>query len=132
MGSEFTFYDYIDDEGRNVVYDWLHTLPKPARVKFTKWLQHLEATPRGQWSRPQVDTLDGHCAGLFEIRVAVSRLQYRILGSDTDREDNEPTLLHCFVKTGKKVPHKDCDHALLRKAEVEANPHKRRVEHNYE
>jgi phage-related protein len=132
MGSEFTSYDYVDAGERNVVYEWLHSedVPKAVRAKFTNWLQHLEATPIGQWQRPQVDTLTGYCGGLFEVRVSQSHQQYRILGSHMGA-DRTPTLMHCFIKPDDKVSEKDCDHALLRKAQVEADPNKHRVEHDY-
>jgi len=132
MGSEFTFYDYVDDGGRNVVHDWLHgsDLPMGVKVKFTNWLQHLEGTPPGEWKRPLVDTLDGHCAGLFEVRVSHSHRQYRILGSHMG-VDRTPTLMHCFIKPDDRVSEEDCDQALLRKAQVEGDPNKHRVEHDY-
>jgi phage-related protein len=131
MGSQFTFYDYVGDDGRNVVHDWLQSIEKGAKVKFNKRLLHLEATPPGEWKRPFVDTLDGHCSGLFEVRVARSGQQYRILGSHMGA-DRKPTLMHCFIKPGDKVPDEDCDQALSRKAQTEGDPGKHRLEHNYE
>ena len=129
MGAEFTFYDFVDDAGQNVVRLWLDGIPKGAKAKFNNWLRHLEATPPGKWKRPQVETLDGKCAGLFEVRVSLSHQQYRILGSHSD--DRKPTLLNCFIKPGKKVPEAECDRAFLRKDQVEANPKRHRVEHDY-
>src|SRR3990167_2146209 len=102
MGAEFTFYDYVDADGQNVIHKWLQSIPKGAKAKFNNRLRHLEATPPGQWTRPLVETLDGHCAGLFEVRVAVGRIQYRILGYHN--AVREPTLVHPFIKPGAKVP----------------------------
>jgi len=130
MGSEFTFYDFVDGQGANIVHDWLERIPTGAKQKFNKWLLHLEATPPGQWTRPLVDTLDDYCAGLFEVRVALSGQQYRILGSHS--ADRKPVLLHCFIKGGKRVPDEECDLANLKKAQVEADPRNHRVEHDYE
>lgn len=129
MGSEYTFYDYMEG-GVNVIQVWLNGIPTGARVKFNTRLIHLEATPPGQWARPFVDTLDGHCAGLFEIRVPLSHQQYRIIGSHMGA-DRTPTLLHCFIKRGDKVPKVECDSAKEIKNKVLANPAMYRVEHNY-
>ena len=129
MGSEFTFYDRLDDQGVNVVHEWLGGIPKGAKAKFTKWLLHLEGLPPGEWRRPLVDTLDGRCDGLFEVRVSLSGQQYRILGSHS--ADRKPTLVHCFIKGDDRVPDEDCDRAQLSRAQVESDPAKHRVEHDY-
>jgi len=128
MGAEFTFYDFLDGNGANIVHVWLGNIPKGAKAKFNKWLRHLEATPPGLWKRPLVETLDGYCAGLFEVRVSLSTQQFRILGAH--RADRTPTLLHCFIKPGEDVPHADCDEANSRKAALQNDP-KRRVKHDY-
>lgn len=130
MGSEFTFYDFVDDSGVNVVDQWLQGIPKGAKQKFNKWLTHLEATPHGSWSRPLVDKLSGRCAGLFEVRVKLSRQQYRILAMHTP--DQKPILLHCFIKSGRKVPDEECDRAQAKKAQVDADRAEHTVEHDYD
>lgn len=132
MGSEFTFYDYVDDEGGNVVYSWLRGIPKAAKVKLDSRTRHLEATPPGQWGTGSrfVDTLtDVGCEGLFEIRVSYRRVQYRILGAHRSRE---PILLHCFVKAGSRVPVEECDRAKRKLDLATADPARHRVEHVYE
>jgi hypothetical protein len=128
MGAEYTFYDYVED-GVNVIHLWLNGEGKAAKAKFNNWLGYLEATPPGGWTRPYVDTLTGVCAGLFEIRVGLKGLQYRILGSHMGG-DRTPTLLHCFIKPDAKVEPIECDRAKARKAKVEADRSKFRVEHD--
>ena len=130
MGPEFTFQDYVDDEGKNVIRDWFGGLPVGVKVKFNKRLLHLEAIPMGQWSRPSVDTLDDHCAGLFEIRSSRQGVQYRILGAHN--AEQKPVLLHGFIKPDDRVDERECDEAFARNAQVEANPRKHRAEHNYD
>jgi len=127
MGSEFTFYDFVDDSDANVIHEWLQDIPKGAKQKFNKWLMHLEATPPGEWKRPLVDAV---CDGLFEIRVSLSRQQYRILGVHTP--DQKPMLLHGFIKPERKVPNEECAQAQAKREQFEADPAKHRVEHNYE
>lgn len=56
MGTEFTFYDYIE-EGVNLIHAWFEDQPAAIKAKFNKWLLHLEALPPGEWKRPLVDTL---------------------------------------------------------------------------
>lgn len=81
MGTEHTFYDYVDDAGENTIYAWFNTIPKAVKQKLNRWLLHLEGINQGSWSRPLVDTLSvGACDGLFEIRAKLRRQQYRILG----------------------------------------------------
>ncbi len=59
MGAEFTFYDFVDELGENIVYKWLQEIPKGAKEKFDLRLTHLEALPPGQWGTGSrlVDTL---------------------------------------------------------------------------
>ncbi len=133
MGSEFTFYDFVDEQGENIVYAWLQQeIPRQAKEKFDSRMTLLEALPPGQWGTGSrlVDTLtDGMCDGLFEIRVAYRRKQYRILGKHRGRQ---PTLLHCFVKPGAAVSQKDCAIAYNNREIMEADPARHRVEHVYE
>jgi len=128
MGSEFTFCDFVDGSGNNVIHDWLQTIPKKAKQKFNKQLDYLEATPLGMWSRPFVDTLSDE---LFEVRVRLGTQQYRILGAHTGAQ-RMPILLYCFIKPDRKVPEKDCDRAKLRLEQFLVYPAKHMVEHNYE
>ena len=132
MGVEHTFYDYMEGSGRNPVHEWLHSVPKDVRQKFNKWLNYLEATPMGNWRHRQAETLKiGECDGLFEIRVQISRIQYRLLGCH-GIGDKTPTLLYGFLKKGGLVPQKDCRKAQEIRATIVAEPIKYRVEHNYE
>ena len=127
MGSEFTFQDFVDDGGKNIVQGWFGQIPTGAKAKFNKWIQHLEGTPPGEWQRPLVDTLDGHCAGLFEIRVEWDNQQYRLLGAHN--AERKPVLLHGFIKPDDRVDERECDEGLARNAQVEAEPDRHRMEH---
>jgi phage-related protein len=102
-------------------------IPKKAKAKFTKRLLHLEGTAPGLWTRPYVDTLTDHCAGLFEIRTRLGKVQYRILGFHNARQ--QPTLAHCFIKPGDEVPKGDCDSAFEVRNIVQQDPARYRVEH---
>ena len=132
MGSQFTFYDYVDGQGENVVYSWMSGIPKTAKGKFDARIRYLEATPPGQWGTGSrlVDTLtDEGCEDLFEIRVRYRRVQYRILGTHSGRR---PILLHCFVKPDSRVRIEECNRAKRKLDLATADPTRHRVEHVYE
>ena len=126
MGKEFTFFDYVDTNGVNTIKALLDGLDKTVKAHLNAWLQHLEATPPGQWKRPLVDTLTDECAGLFEVRVK----KYRILGFHGPGQGS-PTLALGIRKKSNKVPKRDCEEALSIKQIVEAQPAERRVKHDY-
>src|ERR1051326_5189059 len=78
MGSQSTFYDYIDENGVNVVSQWLRGPGRDARAKFNIRIAHLEATPLHEWREPFWKDLKGECDGLFEIRAQVRRVRFRL------------------------------------------------------
>ena len=131
MGSEFTFYDYVDESGENTIHSWLHTIPPQAKAKLNRWLLHLEATRLGDWKRPLVDTLTDECDGLFEVRAKHSRKHYRLLGTH-GIGNKTPTLLFGFQKNTERVPPWTCNKAVEIWAVAQADPQNRRVEHDYE
>lgn len=118
MGSEFTFYDYVEN-GKNLIHEWLNGPAKDVRTKLNNRIRHLEATNKGSWTRPMVDTLTGDCDGLFEIRMKRGRVQYRILGfHGPNANAKQVTLLYCFIKRDGPVPTTDCDEARRRIAKI--------------
>jgi len=129
MGSEFTFFDYVDDGGANIIWDWFEGDGRKAKAKFNARLMYLEATPPGQWSRPYVDHLSGSCAGLLEIRAKVD-VQYRLLGF-FGPGPREVTLVLGVIKKGSRSLMLACDRALRLKDTAFANPNQHRREHDF-
>ncbi len=128
MGLEFTFHEYIDAWGRSFVGAWLRDDVSPmVRQKFNEQFGYLEGTPRTQWSMPYVRPVGD---GLLEARVQWDKRLYRILLTHTP--GRKPTLLHGFVKRGKKLPPGDKALALARRAEVRTNPGRYQLEYSYE
>jgi hypothetical protein len=85
MGSEFTFYDYIDADGggANVIKDWLNGEGKPAKAYFTIMIPQLEASPPpgftgSSWREPHTKPMKGIWNGFLEIRKT-GKVQYRLL-----------------------------------------------------
>ena len=129
MGSEFTFYEYVDSGGRSFVGPWLRNdVSATVRAKFHKWMLNLEGMPLAMWSMPMVKPVGG---GLFQLRThGQSRQQYRILFTHTPNQ--RPTLLHGFFKPDKKLPPGDRAVAQARRVALLANRDEHQVEYRYD
>ena len=93
MGTEYTFYDYIDADrdGSNVIKSWLNGDGKSAEGKFFIRIELLEGSPpRGfqdtVWHHPFVDNLKEEWKGFIEIRIQKDEIQYRLIGQKQDRD----------------------------------------------
>ena len=84
MGTEYTFYDYIDENGNNVIKNWLNGEAKDAKAHFNQVIPHLEATPP-PWSTKYVKRMKYDWKGFIELRKTGS-LQYRLLGQMRNRD----------------------------------------------
>ena len=86
MGTQYTFYDYINAQGDNEILLWLNDVGgrgkdrHKLKAQFTRILLHLEGASTGEWRRPQFDNLHDECAGLYEIRKEFKNIPYRLIG----------------------------------------------------
>jgi len=87
MGSEFTFYDYInaDGDGANIINDWLNGDGKEAKAYFNRMIGYLEGSPpagsqSSVWRDPYVWPLHREWKGFFEIRKKLKKIPYRLIG----------------------------------------------------
>ncbi len=134
MGSEYTFYDYIDadGDGANVIKDWLNGEGKPADASFIMVINQLEASPPGGmmdsvWKPPYVIDLKGKWKGFIELRKKVKTIQYRLIGKRIDRSVFLVTWgFHDGQGWHTGIPPKT---ALIRVTQMIANPTKYRREH---
>jgi len=92
MGSEHTFYDYIDADGSgdNVIKSWLNGKGKDAKAGFILIIGQLEASPPGGmedsvWKPPFVKPLTSEWKGFIELHKKVNKIQYRLIGKKIDR-----------------------------------------------
>lgn len=90
MGSEFTFYDYIDANESNLINNWLNGGGKLAKAYFNQMVNNLEASPPAGfqysvWVPPYVLPLNGDWADFTELRKKVNRIQYRLICKVEDR-----------------------------------------------
>src|SRR4030042_1276931 len=135
MGSQFTFYDYIDADGggSNVIRDWLNGEGKPAEAYFTIIIPQLENSPPlgfqdSVWGKPYTKPMRGKWAGFIELRKT-GGVQYRLLGQMQGRS---VFLVACGI-------HKDQNYiidvspqtALVRINQMKNTPAKYRREHEY-
>src|SRR4030042_4423938 len=104
MGSEFTFYDYIDADGSgvNVIERWLNGDGKPAKAFFTMIIGQLEASPPpgtrdSVWRRPYTTLMKGKWDGFIEFRKTGS-VQYRLIGQ---MEGRNVFLVACGIHKGQ-------------------------------
>jgi hypothetical protein len=137
---------YRDDDGSVPVLDWLGGLPPKARLKCLVRIERLKELGH-DLRRPEADFLRD---GVYELRVSLNHVQYRILYSfhtwaDAMSEEGSKTakrgsvkkrppvggqpvvrrtiavLAHGLVKEGK-VPGEEIDRALARMRKFAAAP----------
>ena len=92
MGSEHTFYDYIDADGSgdNVIKSWLNGDGRDAKAGFVMVISQLEGSlPGGMedsvWKPPFVKPLKGEWKGFIELLKKVNKIQYRLIGKKINR-----------------------------------------------
>ncbi len=129
MGSEITFYDFLDDAGNSVITSWFNQYEKRVKARFDSKMAYLQATSIGMWStdicKPLQERGDD-CKGLFEIRVPYGRIQYRLLGTLGPTTGTATLLFGAIEKENRFVPLTTCKQAQARKATLEADPKRHR------
>ena len=138
MGSEYTFYDYIDADGggTNVIRSWLNGDGKPAKAHFIMLIPRLEASPPlgfkdSVWGKPHTKLMKDKKEkwhDFIELRKLGS-VQYRLIARMQDRS---VFLVACGVhKERKYITDVSPPTALSRVNQMINNPAKYRREHEY-
>lgn len=136
MGSEYTFYDYInaDGGGENVIKSWLNGEGKDSKAHFTMIIPLLEASPPPRtadsvWKKPYTEPLKREWDGFIALRKTGS-VQYRLLAKMIDRS---VYLVACGVHKGGETYETDAtpQTALIRVSRMINNPARYRREHEY-
>jgi hypothetical protein len=138
MGSEFTFYDYIDDSGTNVIAVWLNGDGYLAKAFFTNLIPQLESSPPHRfqgsiWKEPHTKPLKNkkgeNWEGFIELRKT-GKIQYRLIAKIQDRK---VFLVTCGVHKGQNY-YTDVapQTAWLRVDQMINNPAKYRREHEFD
>jgi hypothetical protein len=135
MGSEFTFYDYIDADasGVNIIKNWLNGRGKDAKAYFNVLIGQLEASPPhgvtdSVWKYPYTEPMANDWYGFIAFRKR-GGVQYRILGQMRNRD------VFLVAYGIHKMQHYDTDvtpkTASNRVTQMINNPAKYRREHEY-
>ncbi len=106
---------YREADGTVPLLDWLDTLPAKVREKALFRVQRL-AELGHELRRPEADLLRD---GIHELRIGMRGQNYRVLYFF--HRSVAAVLAHGLVKEAR-VPPRDIDRALARKAKFEANP----------
>src|SRR5882672_2844489 len=94
----WTFRDFLDGHGRNVITPWLDELPPKAKAKINARLRHLAIDDH--WPHPFVKKLGGY--DVYEITVQHFGIQYRPLGFYGPQRA-EFTLLLGAIEQGDRI-----------------------------
>ncbi len=95
----WTFLNFLDARGQNVIKAWLAELPAKARAKINARLLHLQAEEH--WSPPYVKPITGYM-DIYEIRVIRQNIQYRPLGFHGPQK-GEFTLVIGAIEQGDRI-----------------------------
>ncbi|MFH1383020.1 MAG: hypothetical protein ABIH70_09060 [Chloroflexota bacterium] len=90
MNKEHIFYDYVDQNGANLIKGWLHGDGKSARARFNLIIDNLEGSPPpgfmgSVWTPSYVYDLTGDWKGFLEIRAEINKKEYRLIGQRQNR-----------------------------------------------
>ncbi len=115
--NPWTFYDFLDPRGVNLVRAWLDSLPVKVAAKIDARILYM-CTVR-MWPEQYVSALKGW-PDIFELRVVSAGSQYRPLCYYGPNRGNV-TILHGTIEKGK-IPRRELEHADGNRRIVEAYP----------
>lgn len=75
--TPWTFFDFLDSRGNNLIRCWLDRLPAKVSAKVDVRIRFMSAMKT--WPEQYVSALKGW-PGLFELKVVSAGGQYRLLG----------------------------------------------------
>lgn len=107
---------FADNDGTAPLIQWLDQLPPKVQYKCIVRIERL-AEMGHELRRPEADYLRDD---IYELRLAFQDIQYRILYFF---QESRAILSHGLIKTSR-VPPRDIDLAMERKARFELDPEK--------
>jgi hypothetical protein len=106
---------FIEDDGTVPLLNWLDNLPEKAQDKCITRIERLSAMGMGyELRRPEADYLRD---GIYELRVTLQGIQYRILYFFSGKQ---AVVSHGLIKESK-VPSREIDLAIERKVRFSQN-----------
>jgi len=129
----WTFRDYKDQSGNNVIADWVGSIepPKKRNKVIARWdaiLEQLQNLEQPVWPRDWFTQLAGF-PGIFEMKFTVQNIQWRPLGFFGPRRYEFTFLIGAIERNDRFHPRDAPSLALKRKGDVEAD-YNRAEEHN--
>ena len=114
---EWQFLDFVDENGANVIKEWIAKLPphaqKPVKAKLKTRLLNFQGMPTLEG---QITPLVG-CPGVLEIKMFVGKVRYRPLVCY--KSARQVVLLYVAKEQGGKLkPPSACGIAQERRAVV--------------
>ena len=108
---------FREEDGSTPLLDWLDGLPHKAQgIERLRELGHLLRRPEADYLRD----------GIYELRVKVERIQYRMLYFFHGQE--AVVLSHGIVKHQAVVPQREIERALQRKGAFDRDPKRHALE----
>ncbi len=104
---------FIEDDGTVPLLNWIDSLPEKAQDKCIARIERLSAMGY-ELRRPEADYLRD---GIYELRVTLQGIQYRILYFFSGKQ---AVVSHGLIKESK-VPSKEIDLAIERKVRFSEN-----------
>ena len=117
----WTFWDYVDAQGRNQIKIWLDSFQRNTRTKIRSKLVSLfeQANAVGQLTYPRFEKLEGEHSDLIVIRWERNRIQYRVVACYGNETRKQVWLLAGGIERNDRYrPPGILDTALEHRAEI--------------
>src|SRR5258708_16752171 len=115
--SPWTFYDFLDSRGVNLIRAWLDSLPPKAAAKIDVRILYMRTVRT--WPEQFVSALKGW-PDIFELRIVSTGAQYRPL-CFYGPQQGDVTIVHGAIEKGR-LPRRVLDHADGNRRIVQADP----------
>ena len=113
-----SIYYFVDERGTSPVKEFIKSLPLKERAKVFAYVAELKKQGHNL-RRPVADYLGN---GIYELRPKTNRIFYFFFLKDS------AVLVHAVRKKTKKIPEKDLELCIKRKAQVEGYVRVERLE----
>lgn len=117
--NSWTFYDFLDPRGLNLIRSWLDSLPPKVAAKIDARILYMQAVH--VWPEQFVSALRGW-PDIFELRIVSGGSQYRPLCYYGPNQRNVTILLGAIEKG--KLPRRVLENADNNRKIVESNPYR--------
>ncbi len=115
----WTFLDYVNDSGVNVIADWAKGLSsKRARAKFHSRITYLQALKKEQWGHKSGAMTGTEWNDIYEIRFEAENIQYRPFFCFGPERQEVTILMGAEERGGAIEPRSAAATCQLRRAEI--------------